>query len=446
MAKVLELTISSDYIRNWDTWSAIRELVQNAIDAHDLGHTMEITYNKNRSQPTLVIVNKGTTLDKSTLLLGGTSKADAHNQRGKFGEGYKLAWLTLLRSGHKIWLRTKTERWTPRIEFSETYGADLLKIDVAENMNNYENEIKVEVRGLAECDWLAIKERFLFEPFVKLGENDFVELGRDKILTNKKYQGHLFVKGIWVGKLPGKYYFGYDLSDLSLDRDRCLADPWDLKSSINRVLNNAAKQDKLSKKDLYLFLQEDSWEESRAILDYVGYGYSNELAAKVSEYFHDMHGKDESIIAVESMQESIEAKHHGFKAIVVPKTIKRLVEEQDGNFEKKKEQKAFEVSKRFSVDDLNLEETEGFLWATDLLKLIDCNYPMQVVEFFGEKILGTFKGGEICIAKRILTDRTELISTMIHEIAHNNGADGTVEHERSIESLFAQLVVRLSNG
>lgn len=441
----LQLTISPDYIRSWDTYSAVREIIQNAADAHDQGHQMEVIYNKNRNEPTLQIINRGVTLEKSTLLLGGTSKFGT-NARGSFGEGMKLAWLTLLRSGHKIWMRNGYEKWIPQIEFSEQFNSNLITVDITKSQT-FEADLKVEVRGLAETDWLAIKERFLFAPFVKLKEDEKIELAGGKILLGEKYRGHLFVKGIWVCTMPGKHFFGYDLSNVKLDRDRSLADPWDLKYEIKNILNSAAQQNKLSSENLWELFQADHWEESRVILDMGDYGVEA-LAAKVAEHFKSLNGSEAEIVPVDSMQNSITAQHYGLKGVVVSKPILRLVESVEGKFEDRRSQKALDVRERYGVESLTQEEIVNFTWAVDLLRKIEIDHPVVVVDFYGDNIFGTFNSNtsEICAAKKTLVDRKELLSTLVHEVAHHrSGADdGTVNHRTEIENLFSRLVVELT--
>lgn len=442
----LELTIDPKYCPIFDTYAAVRELIQNAKDGDTAGFPMAVSYNKNRKEPTLQLINRGAQLDKSSLLMGGTTKRGNPDMIGTHGDGLKVAFLTLLRSGHSIWIRTGYETWIPEISYSETYKSDLLKVKVTKSQT-FESDLVVEVRGLAECDWLAIKERFLFKPFVSLKEDEKIELGGNQILTGEKYRGHLFVKGIWVCSMPGKYWFGYNLNHLKLDRDRRLADPWDLKYEIRSVLESAAQQNKLSAEDLYLLFQGDSWEESRIIMDMGDYG-TNALAAKVTEHFRSLNGSTTEVVAVDSMQDSIAAQHFGLKGVVVSKPIKRLVETVEGKFEDRRQQKALDAQKRYGVESLSGEELENFTWALDLLRKVNVDYPVVVVDFFGEKVLGTFNlgSGELCVAKKLLIDRKELIATLAHEVAHqqSNQVDGTVGHRAAIEDLFARIVVELT--
>lgn len=442
----LELTIDPKYCPVFDTFASVRELIQNAKDGDTAGYPMEVKYNKNRTQPTLQLINRGAQLDKSSLLMGGTTKRGNSNMIGTHGDGLKVAFLTLLRQGLTIWLRTGYETWIPEISYSETYKSDLLKVKVTKSQT-FENDLVVEVRGLVETDWIAIKERFLFSPFVKLEENEKVELSAGKILLSEKYRGHLFVKGIWVSKMPGNHFFGYDLSNVKLDRDRRLADPFDLKYEIKNVLNSAARDNKLTTESLWDLFQSDQWEESRVIMDMGDYGVEA-IAAKVAEHFKKLNGGGTEIVVVDSLQDSIAAQHYGLKGIVVSKPLKRLVEAVDGKFEQRRSQKALDVKTRFGVESLSQEEIGNFTWAVSLLRRIEIDHPVVVVDFFGDNIFGTFNTGssEICVAKKLLIDRKELLSTLVHEVAHHqSGADdATVAHRSMIENLFSKLVVELT--
>ena len=146
------------------------------------------------------------------------------------------------------------------------------------------------------------------------------------------------------------------------------------------------------------------------------------------------------------MHESIQAQHYGLKGVVVPKPIKRLVEAVKGKFEDRRSQKALDVRERFGVESLSNEELLNFTWAVGLLEKIEIAHPVVVVDFFGENVFGTFNTGssEICVAKKLLVDRKELIATLIHEYAHHFGDDGSVSHRSKIESLFGNLVVELT--
>jgi len=113
------LTLSPKYIPSWGKWEAFRELMQNVIDRKHEYEKAEIIFNYNTQKQRIVIGNKFSVLDKKTLVMGETTKANDDEMIGQYGEGYKLAMLVLLRLGTRIRIRTSNEVWAPEIKFQE---------------------------------------------------------------------------------------------------------------------------------------------------------------------------------------------------------------------------------------------------------------------------------------------------------------------------------------
>ena len=436
----LELTIATDYVRNWDVLTGIRELIQNTVDANDIGYTMEIKYNPDRKEPTLSLINKGITISRDALLLGNTTKADDDRQRGCFGEGMKLGWLTLLRAGLKIWIKSGDEKWIPTLAYSDTYKSELLTVETSKA--TYENCVKVEVRGLAPNLWEDFRQKILFSPGIELKRNEYIQANKDRILTREDLRGKLFVRGLYVSQLPGIYWFGYDFYDLKLDRDRKLADPWDLKSNIRSALNNAAEKNLLPIDDMYLMLDSDRWEEQRIIAESWSLYYVKHLAEQIAARFHQDYGED--CIPVEDTTQSMEAAQNGLKSKVVGKGIKALVELVDGKYEEKKNYRMLEVKQVYNFYELSEDEQQNIFWARDCLKKINEPLKINIVDFYGEHVLGAYKLGDISISKKVVLDRPQLIAIIIHEIAHRAGLDGEVNHRNEEERLFGNLITELS--
>ena len=90
----LVFPISLDYLgkeASWGPWHIVRELGQNAFDA-------DPDFRVFKDNGTLVVEDGGESLEERHLILGVTEKDEA--DRGKFGEGLKLALLILTRMGY----------------------------------------------------------------------------------------------------------------------------------------------------------------------------------------------------------------------------------------------------------------------------------------------------------------------------------------------------------
>ena len=121
-----ELPISLNYVESWGVREAIREILQNSIDANKNGYYKKIDYDDNTE--VLTITNEGAKLSVSSLVLGGSSKRDMDNQIGHESEGYKLALVVLLRNGYDVTIINSDRKWTPLFEFNEKFNSKILTI------------------------------------------------------------------------------------------------------------------------------------------------------------------------------------------------------------------------------------------------------------------------------------------------------------------------------
>jgi len=431
----LELTIDPSYVKSWGVWEAVRELLQNAADAHDQGYPAVIERGRGEGRP-IKIQNMGTKLDRSTLLLGSTSKAGDRNARGQFGEGYKLAFVVLLRLGFTVRVHTGSEIWTPYIEHSDTFGKELLKIKVRPAKAT--DRVLIEVYGVDDASWEIIKERILFLTPPK--KDDVIEVNGNQILTNDKYANKLFVKGIYVGVMPDGCAYGYNLRDVELDRDRRLADPWSLRRAIAEVLLKAIEAGSILGDRLFTMLQSDTG-EAWAIHQQYSYGLADQLTRTVATQFAETYGAD--AVPVSNMAESTEATHHAMKGIMVSKALKVTIEREIGDFDSLKRKRQLDIAKRYSATDLDTEETENLIWACMLTHGVEPDFTLEavmVVDFVGTTITGMFNSGEVYVAKRVLKNRRELISTVVHEVAHKFGGDGSTQHHFAMERIMGDII------
>lgn len=104
MQSKFELSISTGYVPDWGIVEAFRELYQNAIDNETINPENKASFSfvqEDEKTGTVRITNKTSVLTKESLLLGSTTKANDENTIGKHGEGYKIAFMVLLRNGKK---------------------------------------------------------------------------------------------------------------------------------------------------------------------------------------------------------------------------------------------------------------------------------------------------------------------------------------------------------
>lgn len=221
-----ELTISPDYVKTWGLYQALREIFQNAVDQQsvDLDNKMSWLYSEN----TLSISSKKSGLLKSSLLLGNTSKADDKTTIGKFGEGYKLALMVLLRTGYKVKIYNYKykELWIPKIINSRRYDSKLLVIDVKKHVFKSvpDSDLTFVIDKISNSDFDIVRTKFLF---MYKEKPSVIDTKFGSVLTDDSQKGKIYTNGLFVCNCQDEEIrFGYDIKPefLILDRDREIID------------------------------------------------------------------------------------------------------------------------------------------------------------------------------------------------------------------------------
>lgn len=215
-ARVIELPLSRDYVRQWGVPEAVRELIQNAIDSDS---PFEFAFYGD----TLTITSRESSLESRTLILGATSKADKSDKIGSFGEGYKIALLVLTREGLPVYVRNGYYDWVPSFVHSDNYGDEVLAITEhpAEKVGQ---GLEFVIGGLSHQQASDIRDSCLL---MQADMPDAIETSRGRILPSRP--GKLYVGGLFV--CDTKLSNGYDMKPeyLKLERDRKTVDEFDLK-------------------------------------------------------------------------------------------------------------------------------------------------------------------------------------------------------------------------
>lgn len=144
-SNTFDVPVNRNYIDNWGVTEALRELRANAEDGAKGENEFGMDYDPETKR--LVIWNNtDMALTPATLVLGNSIKNSAKGDIGKFGEGYKLALIVLLREGKGVRIINQNEVWTPSFQISETFDTETLHIEVAEGESF--NNIIFEIDGV----------------------------------------------------------------------------------------------------------------------------------------------------------------------------------------------------------------------------------------------------------------------------------------------------------
>lgn len=233
MSTLIETTIAANYVQDWSVFEGIREIMQNALDAHDQGHKMNITYI--RKERTLVISNEGAKLKKSNLLLGSTSKCNDNTQRGQYGEGFKIGSLALVREGKPVTIHNDEGYWECLIEYSESYDSNVLYFNIIKNSKLCsKGKLIFKIANIEPKEWKNLRDKFLnvYLPDSKLTRKS----PHGTVFKDKNIKGKVYCGGIYIAT-DKELGYGYDFKPgiLELNRDRNMVDSFDLNWNTSKI-------------------------------------------------------------------------------------------------------------------------------------------------------------------------------------------------------------------
>lgn len=335
------LTMNPKYVPSWGKWEAFREIMQNVIDRQTEYSPAEMIFSYNPNKQRIIVGNKLTRLEKKTLILGETTKANNNLLIGQYGEGYKLALLVFLRMGIRVRIRDCNEIWIPSIKFSEKFDTDLLTITVmpAEQSDN----LIFEIDGVTLEDYELFKKNCLIisPPAEKISTS----LG--DILTEDKFRSKLFVGGLFICDFAEseKIRYGYNMLPgmMELDRDRKKVGTFNLLWQLGLMYGDLDS----TYANFVFRLKQEEW---RDIDYYDTHSFNrskplyNELCSLHYSEFIAKYGVH--AIAVQSEEEAnfVKEKYNHLRPIVLKEKVYKFIQESSG----------YKASK---ISELPVEET-----------------------------------------------------------------------------------------
>lgn len=237
--QTIVLPISPAYIDHWDLAQGIKELVSNCSDSVNRDRNlMEFFTNKNEDGTVdLTIGNKIVEgkLEPKHLVLGVSENRNKENAIGQFGEGMKLAFITLLRNKIDTFVENDDERWVVSLAHDETFGTELPHIHITNEEPT--GHVRFHLKGLdaqTVVNVMSMVWEFLPEGAFEIADEEVtVRYLHD---TDEDFAG-LFVGGIFMGELHPRFAINTLPVGIPVNRDRKLPDDLELvKERISKLL------------------------------------------------------------------------------------------------------------------------------------------------------------------------------------------------------------------
>lgn len=228
--QTIVLPISPAYIDHWDLAQGIKELVSNCSDSVDRQRELMEFFTKENEDGTidLTIGNKiiEGKLEPKHLVLGVSENRNKESAIGQFGEGMKLAFITLLRNGIETLVENDDERWEVVLRYDETFGTDLPHIIIGED--DPTGHVRFHLKGLDKqtvVNVMSMIWEFLPEGWFDISDDTTtIRYLKD---TDEDFAG-LFVGGIFMGEIHPRFAINTSPMGVPVNRDRKLPDDLEL--------------------------------------------------------------------------------------------------------------------------------------------------------------------------------------------------------------------------
>ena len=322
--KKIELTITPNYVSDWNFQDAIRELIQNGTDQQTLDSENVFGISYDEQENILQLSNSGSTLEINTLLLGCSTKSNNADTVGQFGEGYKIAALVLNRLGKtfSVYNNSKDEIWISKFEHSEVFDEKVLTFEIIPNQTS-NSGLVIEIENVTLDEYNSLYDVWTGMPDAE--NHKTIETSYGHIFTEKDMRGKIFVNGLAVEK-EKNLYFGYDFKPqyITVERDRKSCSTWDMLSTTSKMICEAIDNNDLNIKDLMKIASDGSFYD----ICNIQYQTYTEKGRKVKDMIvSDFDENNRSAIPVGNQSDYDKVKRLGGKPVFVPHEIAQIVSE-----------------------------------------------------------------------------------------------------------------------
>jgi hypothetical protein len=326
MSECYELTLTQNYVSDWNFCDAIRELIQNGTDQEILDNENKFSINYDKKSETLRLINTKSKLKINTLLLGKSSKSNNEDTVGQFGEGYKIAALVLNRLGKTftIYNNEKNEIWTSRFKDSKKWLDKILVFDVEEHITD-DVGLVIEVGNVTYKD-----NNDIYDIWLGFYEVEKIETTYGDILTEEEFKDQIFVNGLKVACNEDMEY-GYNFKPryIKLERDRKTCDGWQARDTTSLMIAEAMVQGKLEIETVKRLVEKNT--DDVYNLEFNGYTKDVKEVKKMLISEFDKQYTAPFSIPVQSQEDINKVKAYGGNPVIVPHKVASLLKEESAN-------------------------------------------------------------------------------------------------------------------
>jgi len=452
---ILHIGPTSSWREEWGLWESIRDIVQNSLDETE-------AFSIERIEDDLVIRDNGKGIAVRNLLLGA-QKSKEDYFRGKFGEGLKVAALSLLRLGLGLEVET-VDRSIKFVMYKQyvdnTEAETLAALWKKSDINNILGGTSVIIKNYPK-DQPTYLERFTQTAGLKVIHKTMAKVNKPVQRYNYIFEapygeGAIFCRNIYLQDIEGP--FSYDLWDFELSPDRHSAkSQWDVWRNISLTWLTVSEENIMVK--FYKAVKERVAKYLINDIDLEAYDWLTSPEGKSYKNILEANGKtwERAFIRVYGEQALIKTDNNdnlvsslGFRAVELPEGLTKglgKVVRSSGSIvqEHWKENPEYKVIKDEDLElrhKLMLRAVREMFEGTNLRNFSGIQAASLPLTS-GKVTLGLadYKSNQLLLSLSALADWDSLLENVIHEVAHslNHYSDCSAPFERDLARVGKEL-------
>jgi hypothetical protein len=473
----IEYGITRKYVetRNWGKWEIFREFVQNALDEmHEVREARPREYpcrvEFRALTPVTIIEDRGRGLGIHHLLIGTSEKKPW--QRGKFGEGLKLALLASAHLDYKVVIRSEDKEITPTFVTRIIEGVPVDVFCVCyKRVSPRIGGTRVEIHGASLCDEYRTRFvqglrpeciKFTFEA------KEWYDLIDKKCTENRS---HVYIRDIYVSTMEeavGKpACFSYNLFNVAIDESRRIPSSGSVREDVRFLWRIISYRASGGDQTAYEALKEIL----KCIVSNCRPGYSPEVpvevdmdtfafvygdaAVAVRRAFEELYGEDTVFVYDDDLRAF--ADYVGVKYIYCPQPVGYGLQRILNTIEKLRKHVERTVRSIIRKEEMNPRTRRIVEILEEIARLIFLDLVVDKSIQYGlleESVQGMCDTRTRTIVLNILNLENNCksylqrclewyIGTLGHELAHlySRATDGTVEFERGLTEVMVRATI-----
>lgn len=322
--RTYELSLTTNYVMDWDFSMAIREIIQNGTDQEtvDPYNRFSIEYRDG----VIRFINTRSKLKINTLLLGRSSKSGNDETVGQFGEGYKIGALVLNRLGKTftIYNNGRNEIWRSRFVNSRRWHDQIFVFDVEDHPTD-EQELVIEVGNVTPEEYEDLQSKWLGF----LDDYKRINTTYGEILMDPEQKNRIYVNGLFIS-CNAELQYGYNFKPayLKLERDRKSCDTWDAQKLTGKMLSEAFDKGEIDGSDIYELVEDEA--DDVGVMPFINKN-DNVCACLVQKLEEKYQEPEKPVIPVTANSDYEKVERYGGRPVFVNYTMGNLLRSETQN-------------------------------------------------------------------------------------------------------------------